>query len=164
MRSPSSNTITRAYLPKRNAANILSIPEKNDYDIWILLTSLLLTPVALQRYPSSSGFWCSSRLRREKKEIVWDQCIDNGAQELKRIATSMWNNLFSKMIHGNEHGIVMIRSFKIASLVNLNIFEILQLLSNSVRYFKLPFNVQFTLHKYFLNSGNCLCSYRIKVK
>ena len=164
MRSPSSNTITRAYLPKRNAANILSIPEKNDYDIWILLTSLLLTPVALQRYPSSSGFWCSSRLRREKKEIVWVQCIDNGAQELKRIATSMWNNLFSKMIHGNEHGIVMIRSFKIASLVNLNIFEIFQLLSNSVRCFKLPFNVQFTLHKYFLNSGNCLCSYRIKVK
>lgn len=164
MRSPSSNTITRAYLPKRNAANILSIPEKNDYDIWILLTSLLLTPVALQGYPSSSGFWCSSRLRREKKEIVWDQCIDNGAQELKRIATSMRNNLFSKMIHGNEHSIVMIRSFKIASLVNLNIFEIFQLLSNSVRYFKLPFNVQFTLHKYFLNSGNCLCSYRIKVK
>ena len=59
MRSPSSNTITRAYLPKRNAANTLSIPEKNDYDIWILsqvLTSLLLTPVALLRYPSSSDF------------------------------------------------------------------------------------------------------------
>lgn len=68
------------------------------------------------------------------------------------------------MIHRNEHGIVMIRSFKIASLVNLNIFEIFQLLLNSVRYFKLPFNVQFTLHKYFLNSWNCLCSYRIKVK
>lgn len=167
MRSPSSNTIARAYLPKRNAAYTLSIPEKNNYDIWILsqlLTSLSLTPVALQRDPSSSGFWCSSRLRREKKEILWDQCIDNGAQELKGIATSMWNNLFSKMIHGNEHGIVMIRRFKIASLVNLNIFEIFQLLSNSVRYFKLPFNVQFTLHKYFLNSGNCLCSYLIKVK
>lgn len=45
MRTPSSNTIARAYLPKRNAANTLSIPEKNNYDIWIL--SQLLTSLSL---------------------------------------------------------------------------------------------------------------------
>lgn len=83
MRSPSSNTITRAYLPKRNAANILSILEKNNYAIWILsqlLTSLSLTPVALQRYASSSVvFDAQAVLGEKRKKSSKTNGIDNEA-------------------------------------------------------------------------------------